>query len=288
MRNLQQGVLAVAVLASLAIAGCSRVQFAYNNVDWLVLRQAKHYLDLDDSQRERVTRFLDVRMDLHRREELPLYVASLARIRQMAADGLSIEEVEWIRLDLQRLYERTMRETVPMISPVLLNLSDEQIDGLEIKMQEKNREYQQDKIAQPMEIRFARRSERNVKLVEFWTGDLRDDQLALIERRGNAMPTSAEYWLAYREGKQRQLLALIRRQASEQELNEFLMDWWVELAGIPAALEREVAISQAGWARLVLDLDASLDKLQREHLLDKLDHFIDELRELVAETTATL
>ena len=44
--------LAIPVLAAVTLAGCSTIKFAYNNVDWMLLNKADHYLDLTDSQRQ--------------------------------------------------------------------------------------------------------------------------------------------------------------------------------------------------------------------------------------------
>ena len=43
--------LAFPALAAIMLMGCSTIKFAYDNVDWVLLNKADHYLDLTDSQR---------------------------------------------------------------------------------------------------------------------------------------------------------------------------------------------------------------------------------------------
>ena len=41
------------LLGALLLLGCSTIKFAYNNIDWVLLSKADHYLDLSSAQRER-------------------------------------------------------------------------------------------------------------------------------------------------------------------------------------------------------------------------------------------
>ncbi len=100
------------MLAALILIGCSTIKFAYSNVDWLLLSKADHYLDLTDAQRERAEQLLTARMEVHRREELPIYVATLKEIRVMLANNLSPAELEIITEQIPALYRRTMRDTM--------------------------------------------------------------------------------------------------------------------------------------------------------------------------------
>jgi hypothetical protein len=134
-----------------------------------------------------------------------------------------------------------------------------------------------------MQVRLERRVERSTRMVEFFTGALNAEQVALITRRRNAMPLSAEDWLAYHRSHQKELVAMLRRRASSAQLERFLTAWWVNLADQPPALARKMKINANAWSQLMLALDTTLDERQRQHLLDKLDLFINELSELAAE-----
>jgi len=269
------------MLAILLLAGCSTIKFAYNNVDWMLLNKADYYLDLTDAQRERAKQLVAARMQVHRREELPVYVAALKEIRIMLADDLSPAELELIREKIPAIYRRTMRGTIPGIASLLADLDDSQIDFLQARFEERNREFENDFLPKSMEVRLERRVERSSKIFTFFIGELRPEQVELVTRHRDAMPLTAGDWLAYHQARQKALLAMLRRRASEGELERFLIGWWVDLADQPPALKRKMAINTDAWSQMILALDKSLDARQRQKLLDKLELFIEELGALI-------
>ncbi|GMQ77483.1 MAG: hypothetical protein BMS9Abin01_2838 [Gammaproteobacteria bacterium] len=269
------------MLAALLLVGCSTIKFAYNNVDWMLLSKADYYLDLSDAQRQRAKQLVAARMQVHRREELPVYVAALKEIRVMLTDDFSPAELELIREQIPALYRRTMRDTIPGIASLLAELDDTQIDYLQARFEERNREFESDFMPKSMKVRLERRVERSTEIFEFFIGELRPEQVELVARHRNAMPLTADDWLAYHQARQKELLTILRRRASDEELERFLIGWWVDLAGQPPALKRKMAINTDAWSRMILELDTTLDARQRQKLLDKLDLFIEELGALV-------
>ncbi len=278
--------LAIPVLAAVTLAGCSTIKFAYNNVDWLLLNKADHYLDLTDSQRQLAEQLVAARMEVHRREELPAYVATLKEVRVMLADKLTPAELEIIKEQIPALYRRTMRDTIPGIVILLAAMDDAQIDHLQTRFEEKNREFESDFVPKSIQVRLDRRVERSTSMFEFFIGKLRPDQIELVTRHRNAMPLIADDWLAYHQARQNALLAMLKGRASDAELERFLVAWWVELADQPPTLKHKMTINTDAWSQMILALDKTLDDQQRQKLLDKLDLFIDAFGELVAEKTS--
>jgi len=272
--------------AALLLLGCSTIQFAYNNVDWLLLEKADHYLDLSDAQRKQAESLVAARMAVHRREELPLYVATLKEIRGMLADNLTPKELEIIRERIPALYRRTMRDSIPGIVTMLREIDDAQIDHLQTRFEERNRDFEENFMATSVEVRLERRVERSMSIFEFFIGELRPEQVELVTRHRNAMPLTADDWLAYHQVHQKQLLVMLRRRASARELQTFLIAWWVELANQPPALETKMKINTEAWSEMILDLDTTVDAGQRQSLLDVLDMFIEELGALIPEKSA--
>jgi hypothetical protein len=123
-------------------------------------------------------------------------------------------------------------------------------------------------------------------MIEFFTGYLREDQVALVTRYRNAMPLAAGEWLAYHRERQRELVAMLKRRASHEQLEAFLTAWWVELADQPPALAHKMQLNSEAWSRMMLALDKTLDVQQRRNVLDRLDQFIEAFSELVPEKAA--
>jgi len=274
------------MLAAVLLVGCSTIKFAYNNVDWMLLSKADYYLDLTDAQRQRAKQLVAERMEVHRREELPIYVAALKEIRAMLADNLTPAELATIKQRIPAIYRRTMRGSIPGIASVLADLDGAQIDYLQARFEEHNREFESDFMPKSREVRLERRVERSVKIFTFFIGELRAEQLELVARHRNAMPLTAGDWLAYHQTRQKELLKTLRARVSDEELQRVLTGWWVELTDQPPALKRKMAINNDAWSQMILELDTTLDARQRQKLLDKLDLFIEELGALIPEKAA--
>jgi len=273
----------IAALVALLLTGCSAIQLAYNNVDWLLIDRADYYLDLTSEQKRHAEQLVSARMEVHRREELPAYVDTLVEIRTMLSDNLTAAEVEVIKQRIPALYRRTMRDTIPGIVSLLVEVDDAQIDHLAARFDERNREFSENFMQASLKARLDARVERSRRMIEFFIGELRPDQLALVRARRNAMPLTADGWLAYHKVRQQVLVELLVERASRQELEAFLIAWWVELAGQPPDLERRMDRTQREWSSMMLELDKTLDANQRAELLETLDTFIVELGALVPD-----
>ena len=278
--------LAFPALAAIMLMGCSTIKFAYDNVDWVLVNKADHYLDLNDSQRQLAEQLVAARMEVHRREELPIYVDTLKEVRVMLADELTPTEVEFIKEQIPTLYRRTMAGTIPSIVILLAAIDDAQIDHLQSRFEEKNREFESNFMPESRQVRLHRRVERSIDIFAFFIGELRAEQVELVTHHRNAMPLTADDWLAYHQARQKVLLAMLRGRASNAELERFLIAWWVDLADQPPTLQHKMTINTDAWSNMILALDKTLDDQQRQRLLDKLDLFIGAFSELIAEKSS--
>ncbi len=264
-----------------ALGGCSVVRLAYNNSDWLLLKEMNAYLDLSRVQEAAAFERLQLRLEEHRRDELPGYLVYLRRVRSAAEDGLSADEIEWT---VERGYELariTVARTIPAITPSLVGLSDKQIHNLESRLAETNRNFRHEYLPRSEEERVARRVKRAIKRIEHWTGALREEQRVLAARLRNAFPEISEAWLAYHMQQQQHLLSLLRARADRPTLEAFLNGWWVNLEGRPAALERKNDEALIAMKQLIIKIDTTLDGSQRPFLLWRLDGYIDQIEKLL-------
>lgn len=274
-------IIVTAALLAAPLGGCSIARVAYNNADWLVLRQMDAYLDLSSEQKTAATKRLKRRLETHRLSELPAYGDYLRRVRGMAIDGLSPVESDWIVERGYALVRATIGQTIPEVAPSLADLSEHQIKHLEMHLLEVNQEFRQEYLPEPKVKRLARRYQRAVERIEHWTGALRQDQRQLLESYTQEFPDSAESWLAFNVSRQQALLQLLRRGAGRESLENFLNHWWIELRGRPPELKRMNDRALDGIKRLIVSVDATLDATQRTFLLWRLQNYIEELDALL-------
>ncbi len=267
------------------MTGCSTVKMAYNNTDYLLLRYTDAYLDLTADQKTYLRARLHERLEEHRRNELAQLVEFLKTFNRYAADGLSGAEVDALVAAITPLYRTTVTKTVPVFSPVLVSMSDEQIGHLSAKMQTANREYREEYLDVGYAERVRSRTRRTIDRIEKWTGTLTPDQRSTVTEMTKLWPDAALDWYDYRRTRQQQLLALLRSRAAANEIEAYLIAWWVDQTGRNPVLERKVDILQEDFKVLVVTVDGSLSGAQRKHFTKRLNRIIDNLEDLIPAET---
>lgn len=274
---------AAALLLGASLSGCSVAKLAYNNSDLLLLRKIDDYLELSADQSRATRERLRQRREEHRRQELPAYLAYLRRTRALVADALSPREAEWIIHQGRALAEITLERTIPAFVLPLSDLSPEQIQHLEKQLEKRNRRFRRKFLPPSKRERFMRSVQRTTRRIEHWTGPLSTDQRQRVVELRRAFPEITEDWFSYNTGKQQSLLALLRNGADRQALSDFITGWWVRLEGSTPRLEGRIDGALESLSDLLVGVDASLESSQRRRLLRRLDSYIEQIEELMAE-----
>ncbi len=256
---------------SITLGACSAVKLAYNHSDFLLLRYADSYLDLNSEQKEYLRLRLSERLQQHRREELPHLVAFLQSMKRSVADGLSVQEIDELMARIEPIFQTTVAKTIPVFTPVLADLSTDQIAQLEEKMAEKNKQAKDKYLQEDLSERFESRTERITQGVERWTGRVSEDQQRLIIGIVKLWPEIAQDWYDYRLDRQQELLEILEKKGHAEQIEHFLMAWWVEQAGQSPDMKRKMTQLHAGIKTLLLALDASMSEKQRAHLLTRIE-----------------
>jgi hypothetical protein len=186
---------------------------------------------------------------------------------------------------IEPIFDTTVAKTVPVLTPVLADLSDDQIAHLEKKMAEKNKEAEEEYLQEDHSVRFEARMERITDRIERWTGSVSEDQQRLIASIIELWPETAQDWHDYRLVRQRELLEMLGEKANTEQIEPFIMAWWVEREGRPRDMKNRTKQLREGIKTLLLALDASLSEKQRVHLLTRIDEIGSELAALTVPPT---
>jgi len=84
-----------ASLALALLAGCSAIEFAYNNADTWLRWQAGKYVELEGEQAAEFDRRLESFLAWHRAEALPQYASLAAEAGARLEHGATREDMEW-------------------------------------------------------------------------------------------------------------------------------------------------------------------------------------------------
>ena len=273
-----------ALLLAILLSGCSIAKLTYAHSDWLVLRKMDAYLNLTPEQKTAASQRLKHRLEAHRQQELPGYLSYLRRTRTLVEDGVDQAEAEFIIRRGRALTTVSLERTLPTIAQTLSGISPAQIEHLERHFDKVNRRFRKKYLQSSERERFLRSVERTTRRIEHWTGRLSEDQRQRVTQLRAAFPRSGDAWLDYNQAMQQRLLALLREDADAETLSRFLNDWWIKLEGRTASLRQGNDESFEALKNLVVEVDASLSNSQRRFLLRRLDNYIRQVEELIAQS----
>ena len=165
------------LLSVLFFTACGRVVYrtAYNQAEYLAMRELDSYFDLNDSQERQVAGRVRALHRWHRYQELPRYAATLRRLRALAEDGLEPAEVDWLFQSGRNFRDRIYSQVQPHSVEILAALDDEQIEHLAGALAESNEELEEELARSPSE-RLSERVDRTTDFLDVWTGGLRSEQ----------------------------------------------------------------------------------------------------------------
>jgi len=273
-------VLAIFVLLG-AAAGCTAVQFSYNNAGGLVRYVVWEYVDLDGSQSQALQQHVARLQEWHRGSELPDYVQFLQSLKSRAGRGLTHQDVDWAVDTIRQSYHRAAVRAAEEAAPILTTLNAEQLASIERKFAKDDAKFVKEWLSGSANRRERYAADKMVERFEEWTGNLSAEQELLIRQFVRAHPRNAELRLEDRRRWQRSVLRLVREARSAEELSPAL----ARLFGEPDRDRREDYLRETRrWesdlADLVVDMDHTLSAEQRARTLRRIDRYAEDFTAL--------
>ena len=267
--------LLAVVLAALLLAGCSSVQFFYNQLDWLVPFYLETYVELDDHQRTYLEQQVENLLKWHCATHLTEY----ARLLRQANTDFQADRMDETRLleltrELERYWFEVTAEAAPAIANLLLTATDEQINELF-----KSFEARSDELRESLTERSEKEArddytERMRDELERWFGPLTEPQREAVSIWGTRFVPLGEEALKTRQRWQTRLHeSLAQRKdipAFRRGIEQLLLDVReLRTPSYQARLEhnRDVTIE------LVEMVGHTLNAAQREHLASQVERY---------------
>jgi hypothetical protein len=243
------------LLILLLLAGCSRIQFVYNQLDWLGPFYLNSYVGLNDEQyaylETEVTTLLQWHCGAHLREYARLLLDANAdfQARRITATRLAIytERIEQYWFEL-------VQRALPAIANLLRSASDEQVDQLFLLFHERNQELR-DRFAEGNRQALTE-SYRERMTAEFnrWVDLVTPQQERLITDWAEQLMPLGESGLAFRIAWQNRLRSLLAKRQDGEAL----------LAGLEElVINADVLRSPAYQVRFEHNLEVTIDLVTR-------------------------
>jgi hypothetical protein len=274
------------VLAAVAaLAGCGTVmRVVYNNGDFALRVMANEYFDTNGDQEVVLKAQLARFHEWHRREELPAYSQLFQGAAERAARGLGAEDVTWAIASVRSRYRQVVAQAAEDGAPVIATFKPDNYAALDRKFAEVNAKFTKDYLAGDQAKRDRARAKWFEERVEWFVGDLTEQQVAIIHRFVQSQPRMNEVRLADRKRRQEAFVALIRQYQSSPQLaermREFFVHWERDRGPEHARLAREW---EDRLSQLVVELDRTLTAEQRAKLVGRFENLAEDSRVLARQ-----
>lgn len=280
-----------AVLLALTVgmlAGCSTVRIGYNQADVILAWRADDYFNFDPQQKQEFSRRIIRLLDWHRRDQLPDYAAFLTEIRLRAQRHPTRDDAAWIVEGVKARFRTIINRGANDAADMLALLKSENIHALQLQFEKDNRKFVREyRLEGSMDQRKRARLERTLKQIKNWTGSLTHEQEEQIAALNNAIPSIDHLRHQDRQRRQREFLAILRLRDNKPEFLPLLHNWLLhwERGRSPEYVKQLDDVFNRRVA-LFLEVERMLTPPQREHMLHKLQDYIDDMKALAARPAA--
>ena len=279
-------IIGVLLLAS-ALAACSAVKLAYNNLPEVSYWWLDGYLDFDAEQTPRVRDELAQLLAWHRQNELPKIVALLQKAQALAPGDFTPAQACEMADEIRARAVAVAEHAEPASADIALRLGEAQLQQLERKYARINADYRKDWLDRSPERQQEKRYEGFLDRNEDFYGRLDPSQRELLRQQVAQSIFDPRAVDAERRRRQEEMLALLRRFQTEKtppaEARAAIHAYVQRVADPPPgpARERQRALLQEGCRNLAV-LHSRTSASQREQAARRLKAYERDLVELMA------
>ncbi|KRD50248.1 hypothetical protein ASE52_08515 [Acidovorax sp. Root275] len=174
--------LCVATLAAcgLLMQGCSAVKLAYNQVPQLAYWQLNSYLDLSETQTERVRDELGDLHQWHRDTMLPRHAELLQKVQQQLPSAISPDQACRTYDDVRAQIDKVVTQAEPKLVWLAAQLTDAQVRNLQKKQASSNADWKKEWVDVTPEKLREQRFKQLLSRAETFYGTLDEPQKAAL------------------------------------------------------------------------------------------------------------
>ncbi|WP_426150059.1 DUF6279 family lipoprotein [Pseudomonas sp. DC3000-4b1] len=261
------------LLGLLALAGCTRMDLAYRNLDTLIPWTLDDYLDMNREQKLWFEDRLAEHLRWHCQTQLPGYLPWLDRFEQGVAErSLDDQALRTLTGEAEQAAAAVAVQITPSAVELLQQLNDQQVSDLKVAFAKDIAKRHAEKVAPPLEEQIQKRASNMIKRLEAWLGDLHPQQVTAVQSWARQLGEHDRIALEARARWQRALLEALahrREPGFDTRVAQLLQrrdSLW------PAAYKEERARSEAAARQLTLELLRLSDADQRGQLIERLQH----------------
>lgn len=209
-------VATVAVCGVLFLQGCSSIKLAYNQVPHLAYWQLNNYLDLSETQTERVRSELDDLHQWHRETMLPRHAQLLQRVQQQLPSDISASQACTTYHQVRAQFDIVTSQAEPKLAWLATQLSDGQIRNLQKKQVRSNVEWKKEWLDVTPEKLREQRFKLLLSRAEGFYGALEEPQKAALRHYIAQSSFDPQRTYAERLRRQKDLVHVLQQIAEDR------------------------------------------------------------------------
>lgn len=208
---------------SVVLAGCSAARLGYSNGETLSYWWLNKYVDFESDQKPWVKKELAELFAWHRKTQLKSYIYFLKQAQERVQGQVTETDLLADYQDARKRLLLLADQALPQLADLALALQPHQIAHIEEKFTSNNEDYRKEYLRGDLEQRQRHRFKKLRKHVEYWMGDLSDEQEDQLRIAADARPLNNELVLAERIQRQQAILALLKKIQAEKPSREATM-----------------------------------------------------------------
>jgi hypothetical protein len=199
-----------------ALAGCSAVKLGYSSLPEVAYWWLDGYIDLEDDQARRVREDLQRVHAWHRGTELPRLAGLLQQVERLAPQDTTPEQVCAFEAGIRERFTALRERAEPAIVTHALSLTPAQLQQLERRYAQNNRDYEKDWLRLAPAEQVDKRLKTVAERFERVYGSLSGGQREALRRQLEQSSFDARRILAERQRRQQDTLTVLRQLTGQQ------------------------------------------------------------------------
>lgn len=278
---------ALFLAAALLLTGCSRVDIAYSQLDWLLAWYVDGYVSLTADQGWLVRERVNALKRWHCAVEVPAYARFVRGVGEEIASGPAPAALEARFVKLEEALRRLGRQAAPDIADLLLTATPEQTRALLAALERRDEKFRAEWVDIPREQLDAKRAGWMVKHLERWMGPLDPAQRQRVEAWSRQLIPTAADTLAFRDAWRQALAEALAVRDRPAEFRRRITDLLAEpQRWAPPARQAKFMDNRALTWNMLADVAARMSAEQRDSLRARTGELADEIAGLTCDDAA--
>ena len=268
------------VLVTLILLSACSSSLVYNNADTLLGWWIGKYIDFTDAQQPLVDQTIDEWFAWHRQNELPQYRTQLLRLRNAISTSDLTQDELASHFDIAQGHTARIRQRIaPDIAKIGVTLNLDQLSQLfatiNHERSERAEEFAERQRKQP------KRSERLTENISEYLGRMTPAQKTIVEDYAKQLNATYELWREYGDTSNHTARQILLTAAFDNQAQTKLAHFIVEQESLQtAALQSAAEQNKALYINMLWAIFPTFTDAQRDHLIDKIDEYLDLIESL--------